>query len=170
MIHASIGRPIPVELTADPWMAGRIRRLAVTSLVALGMIWWAAEATLDAGEVVSLLLVSGWILMPLTLAASLRAAQIRYLLVVPASLVTLGLIGICLTALPPAPAAATGWLLITAGIVLGGWLGVWLWYRILPVPPMLRDPSAAGRWVLIGVHVGLVVGGWVLAASPLLMT
>jgi hypothetical protein len=50
---------------------------------------------------------------------------------------------------------------------MGGGLGLWLWYRLLPVPAALDDPGSPGRWLLIGVHVALVVGGWLLAATAL---
>jgi hypothetical protein len=82
--------------------------------------------------------------------------------------VTLGLLAVSLGWAPePAPAAA-GWPLMTAGVLLGGALGLWLWFRLLPVPAALDDPLAGGRWGLIAVHVVLVVVGWVLAATALL--
>ncbi|MCJ7709607.1 MAG: hypothetical protein MUQ32_02145, partial [Chloroflexi bacterium] len=61
-----------------------------------------------------------------------------------------------------------GWLLMTIGVGLGGVLGLWLWFRLMPVPAALDDPLAPGRWALIGVHVALVVIGLALAATALL--
>jgi hypothetical protein len=168
VIHAALGRPVPVELTDDPRVRGRVQRLAGVSLVALGLITGLAAATLQASAALVALLALGWASMPAALVWSLVDARARYLLVVPSTLVTLGLLGICLTALPPAAAAAAGWVLVTAGVLLGGALGVWLWFRLLPVPAALGDPLSVGRWALIAVHVGLVVVGWGLAATALL--
>ena len=164
MIHASLRRPIPVELTDDVRIARRSRRLAAVSVVALGLIWALAWASLAVPTAVLVALALGWILMPTTLVAGLVVPAVRYLLVVPASLVTAGLVAICAKWLPASPAAATGWLLLTAGIALGGLLGIWLWFRVVPVPAALDDPESRGRWGLIGVHVTLVVAGWLLAA------
>jgi hypothetical protein len=58
-----------------------------------------------------------------------------------------------------------GWMLVTAGVLLGGTLGLWTWYRVLPVPPPLDDPVAPGRWALIGVHVALVLLGLVMLVA-----
>jgi len=82
--------------------------------------------------------------------------------------VSLALLAICVAWLPAKPMAAAGWWLLTGGVLLGGGLGLWLWYRVLPVPRALDDPYAAGRWWLIGLHVGLIVAGWGLAAAPLI--
>jgi hypothetical protein len=57
---------------------------------------------------------------------------------------------------------------MTIGVGLGGVLGLWLWFRLAPVPAALDDPLAPGRWGLIAVHVALVAIGWSLAASSLL--
>jgi hypothetical protein len=57
---------------------------------------------------------------------------------------------------------------MAAGVGLGGTLGLWLWYRVLPAPGALDDPLSPGRWALIAVHIGLVVVGWALAATALL--
>jgi hypothetical protein len=38
-------------------------------------------------------------------------------------------------------------------------LGAWFWFRWLPVPRSLHNPFAPGRWVLIGVHVGMIIVG-----------
>jgi hypothetical protein len=168
MIHRALRRPVPVELTGEPRIVRRVRRLAGTSIVALGLVWALARTALHVPPAVDVLLLSGWILMPSILVWSLFDSRVRYLLVLPALLVTVGLATICLSWLPAAPVAAAGWVLLTLGIALGGGLGLWLWYRLLPVPAWLDDPYAPGRWALIGIHVALVVTGWVLAATPLL--
>jgi hypothetical protein len=168
VIHAALGRAVPVELTADRRVRGRVMRLAAVSLVALGLVTGLAAVTLDAPPAVMASLAAGWILMPTALAWSLRELRARYLLVVPSSLVTVGLLAICVGWMPPAAPAAAGWLLMTAGVGLGGALGLWLWFRLLPVPAALDDPLAPGRWALIAVHVALVVVGWTLAATALL--
>jgi hypothetical protein len=167
VIHRALGRPVPVELGDDPRMRGRVTRLTAVSLVALGLVLWLAIATLAAPPAVLAMLALGWVLMPAVLAWSLREPAARYLLVVPASLVTLGLLAICIGWLPAPGVAAAGWVSMTAGVGLGGALGLWLWYRVVPVGARLDDPVAPGRWALIAVHVGLVVAGWALAATAL---
>ena len=64
--------------------------------------------------------------------------------------------------------AGLGWLLILVGVVLGGLMGLWFWFRVVPVPTALDAPDGAGRWAIIAVHVGLIVVGIALAASALL--
>jgi hypothetical protein len=167
VIGAAASQRIPVELTRDPRFERRIRRLTVVSAVALGLIWVMAVATLEAPLAVDSVLAAGWLLMPSTLVASLLSPRLRYGLVVPASLVSVGLLAVCLGWLPADPVVALGWLLVTAGVALGGGLGLWFWYRPLPVPARLDDPFSTGRWGLIGVHVTLVVTGFVLAARAL---
>jgi len=167
MEHA-IRRRIPVELSDEPRMAGRVKRLGVVSLVALGLVWILAVATVDAPPPVVGALAAGWALMPTILFASLSRPRLRYALMVPASLVGIGLLAISAWWLPAEPVAAAGWVLMTAGVLLGGALGLWFWYRLLPVPALLDDPNSSGRWGLIGVHVALIVIGWGLAAAPLL--
>lgn len=159
--------PRPVELSDDGRFAGRVRRLAATAVVALGAIWWLAAATLDAPAAVGAALMLGWALMPTVLAASLARPFLRYALVVPASLVSVGLLAICVAWLPPQPIAAAGWVSITVGVLLGGVGGVWFWFRLLPVPSALDEPFSSGRLALIGLHVALIVAGIVLAATPL---
>lgn len=171
MIHEALGRPVPVELTDDRRVRRRVQRLAVVSLVALGLIWALASSTLEEPMVVTSVVTSmlgiGAFLMPGFLAWSLVEPRHRYLLIVPSTLVSLALLAICLGLLPSAPIAAAGWQLMTGGVLLGGALGLWLWFRVLPVPAALDDPYAPGRWLLIGVHVGMIVIGWLLAASVL---
>jgi hypothetical protein len=161
-------RRIPVELSTDPAFAARVRRLGFVSLIALGLVWGLSVATLEAPPLVSASLAAGWALMPITLFVSLARPTIRYALVVPASLVTLGLLAIVVAWLPPEPMAAIGWLFITAGVALGGLLGLWFWYRLVPVPARLNEPFSPARWTLIGIHVGLILLGLALAATPLL--
>jgi hypothetical protein len=158
----------PIELSADPRFAARVKRLAAVSLVALGLIWALASATLHAPVGLNAALAAGWVLMPTTLLASLVEPRLRYALVVPASLVGFGLLAVSAWWLPTNPVAASGWLLMTAGVLLGGVLGIWFWLRLLPVPRALDDPFSSGRWALIAVHVALIVLGLVLAATGLL--
>ena len=150
----------PVELSADPRFARRVRRLIAVSVVALGVITLLAWDDGASGMAVALLAV-GWATMPSVLAVSLRAPRTRYLLVVPATVVTLGLL---LVSTSDAGSARLGWWSITAGVGLGGVLGMWLWYRLMPVPRCLDDPFAAGRWALITVHVAAIAVGVVLVA------
>lgn len=166
-MSAVLRRGTPIELSADPRFSGRVRRLALTSVVALGLIWVLAVATLEAPPVVGIALAAGWLLMPAILVASLARPAVRYALVVPATLVGLSLLAISWAWLPDHSVAATGWLLLTTGILLGGWLGLWFWYRLLPVPRQLDDPFSPARLALIGVHVALIVIGLLFAALPL---
>jgi hypothetical protein len=159
-----VARPRAVEMSDDPRFARRVRRLALVASVALGVIWALAVSTLAASPLVEISLAAGWILMPTVLAASLALPALRYALVVPATLVSGGLLAICAWWLPAAPIPATGWVLMTAGIALGGLLGLWFWFRLLPVPDALHDPFAPGRIMLIKAHVGLIVVGGLLAA------
>ena len=168
MIHRAVGRAVPVELTDDRRIRRRVVRLAGVSLVALGIVAGLAAATLEAPAAIIASLALGWVLMPAVLAWSLRDVRVRYLLVLPSSLVTVGLLAICVGWLPVTATAAAGWLLVLAGVGLGGALGLWLWFRLLPVPAALDDPLAPGRWALIAVHVALVVTGGALAATVLL--
>lgn len=157
-----------LELSDDRRMAGRVRRLARTAAVALGIIWWLAVSTLEAPPMVGASLLLGWASMPAILVMSLRRPRLRYALVLPSSLVGVPLLGISALFLPASAVAAAGWLLITAGILLGSALGLWFWYRVLPVPRALDDPFSAGRIALIGVHVALIVAGAALASTGLL--
>lgn len=168
MSTALAGRRLPVELSADPTFARRVRRLGLVSLVALGAIWGLAVMTLDAPPLVDGALLAGWALMPAVLFASLARPVLRLGLTLPATLVTLGLLAIAVAWLPPSPIASVGWVLILAGVALGGGMGLWLWYRLLPVPAALSDPFSPARWTLIGVHVALIVLGLALAATALL--
>jgi hypothetical protein len=163
----ALARELPIEMTGDPRFAPRVKRLASTSMVALGLIWALAVVTLEAPPLVDAALAAGWLLMPTTLFASLARPRLRYGLVVPSTLVGVGLLAVSVRWLPNDPVAATGWLMMTAGVLLGGLLGLWFWYRLAPVPIRLNDPFSGGRWVLIGVHVLLIVVGLLLASLPL---
>jgi hypothetical protein len=170
MIHRVLGRPVPVELTNDPRIIGRVKRLSAVSVVMLGLIWALSVSTLGAPFWVDALLFAGWILMPTILLASLSVQAARYWLVLPSMLVSLGLASVIVGWLPSQPIAASGWLLITAGVALGGVLGLWLWFRVLPVPDGLDDPVSPGRWALIGLHVTLVVSGVLLVIGGSIVT
>lgn len=148
-----------MEMSGSFEFAGRIRRLVLVSAIALGSIWFVAINKLDLPVWVESLLLAGWVLMPTLLAISLRRPAARYLIAVPASLVSAALVAILVLELPATMAATIGWLLITTGILLGGSLGLWFWYRLLPVPGGLDYPFSPGRWVLVGIHVGLIVIG-----------
>lgn len=153
-----------LEMSSDPAFERRVRRLRNVSTIALGVIFGLAVGTLDAGWPIDLVLLLGWLLMPVVLGSSLWHAEIRLLVAVPATLVGLALVTICAVALPADPIARAGWLSVTLGIAWGGFLGAWFWYRWLPVPSTLDAPYSKGRWILIGVHVALVVAGLLLVA------
>ncbi len=161
MKAALLGRA-GVEMTADPAFNNRVRRLTAVSVFALGAVWALTVGTLDTHPGIEFALLAGWILMPVLLGLSLRSPGIRFFVALPATLVSGGLIGICLTALPADGTARAGWLSTTAGILLGGTLGAWFWYRWLPVPRMLDDPFSPGRWALIALHVSGAVAGLLL--------
>jgi hypothetical protein len=104
------------------------------------------------------LLVAAWITMPTVLVVSLERPHLRYLLVVPSSMASIGLLLTATTFEDPA-LAAIGWWLIAAGVWLGGALGAWFWYRWVPVPAALNDPFSTARWSLVAVHIALIVLG-----------
>lgn len=166
-VPASVRLTPPIEMTGDPRFAPRVKRLAFTSLVALGVVWGLAIATLEAPPLVDASLAAGWVLMPATLFASLVRPRLRYGLVVPSTLVGVGLLAVSIAWLPGDPVAAAGWLMMTAGVLMGAVLGLWFWYRLFPVPASLDDPFSKGRWALVGLHIALIVVGLVLAARPL---
>ncbi len=152
-----------VEMTRDTRFGVRVIRLAATSVVALGLIWGFQFATLNTPAFVGVSLAAGWALMPVLLTASLRWPTARYGLALPSTLVGVGLVAICLTALPPDwGVSRVGWLMTTAGVLMGGVLGLWFWFRLAPVPRFLDDPFGPGRWTLVGVHIALIVVGLAL--------
>lgn len=148
----------PTEMSLNRRFQARLRRLTLVSSVALGLIFLLAVTTTDAGWVATGLLLGGWVLMPTLLYAGLERAWFRYLLTAPATMVSAGLFLVAVGFDGP-PVELAGWWLITAGVMFGGSLGAWFWYRLLPVPRRLEDPFSTGRWTLISVHVGLVVIG-----------
>ena len=157
--------PGPLELSADPRFRRRIVRLSIVSAVALGLIWALATATPGVPPAVGLLFLAGWLLMPLTLVASLSRPRLRYGLVVPASLVSVGLLAVVVGWPPADTTALAGWLLLLLGVALGGGLGLWFWYRLLPVPAGLDDPFSPARWGLVGLHIALTVVGMILVGA-----
>jgi hypothetical protein len=167
-VSGVVRRETPVELSVDPRFAGRVRRLAATAVVALGLIWALAITTLEAPPLVVVMLALGWVTMPTILVASLARPRLRYALVVPSMLVGTGLLAISAAWLPAHAIAAAGWLLMTGGILLGGLLGLWFWFRVVPVPDGLDDPFSPGRMALIGVHIALIVAGLTLATLALI--
>lgn len=168
MAGPTAGQHHPVELSADQQFTARVVRLVMISAVALGVIWVLATATDGVARWILILLFAGWLAMPSLLAVSLIRPRTRYLLVVPAGLVTIGLTGICLTALPSSGAGRVGWPLLTAGILLGASLGGWFWYRWVPVPSAFAAPFSPGRWLLVTLHAGLIVAGAALVIVGLL--
>ena len=152
---------MPVELTNDRAFSGRVIRLAATSAVVLGLLW-ASGTTLDANPSIEKALAGGWILMPSILALSLRWPRLRYALMLPSVMVVGALLAITATALPESLGARVGWLLITLGVLEGSVLGMWFWFRWVPVPVGLDDPFARARWLLIFFHVASIVVGLVL--------
>jgi hypothetical protein len=157
------GRSRPVELSDDPAFARRVLRLGLVSLVAPGLIWLAATTRTEAPEPLPAALFAGWWLMPTILFASLPRPPLRWLLTLPATLITLPALAIAARYPPDAAAARLGWVLIAAGLLLGGALGGWFWYRLAPVPAALDAPFAPARWRLVALHVGLLVAGLALA-------
>ena len=158
-----------VEMTRDARFGVRVIRLAATSVVALGLIWGFQLATMQLPAFVGICLAAGWALMPVLLIASLRWPVARYGLALPSTLVGVGLIAICLMALPAEwGAARVGWLMTTAGVLMGGVLGLWFWFRLVPVPCFLDDPFSPGRWILVAAHIALIVVGLALIGFSLL--
>lgn len=158
----------PVELTSDPAFAKRVIRLAMTSAVALGLICVLAAVTLETNRGIRVSLALGWVLMPTILLLSLRRPVLRYALAVPSGLVGVALLLICAGDVPNGSIARAGWTLLTAGILVGSVLGIWFWFRWLPVPDRLHPPFSSGRWALIVLHVLLMTAGIVLIAATTL--
>lgn len=146
----------------------RVVRLMITSLLALSSISLLAFATLETSMAVRIGLAAGSLLMPLTLGLSLRWPTFQNALIIPSLLVSLSLLAICGFHLPTDRIARAGWLLITVGIMAGGALGAWFWFRWAPVPATLADPFSSGRWALIGIHAGLVVAGLAIVGTSAL--
>jgi hypothetical protein len=156
-----------VEMTADRAFARRVIRLAFTSAVALGVVWALARTVRQAHPAIAWLLAGGWLLMPTVLFASLSRPLLRYALVVPATLVSVALVALSVAVIPVGGMAAVGWVLVTCGVLVGGTLGLWFWFRLMPVPAALNDPFSRWRWALVGIHVMLVVSGLLLVGADL---
>lgn len=157
-----------VEMSADPLFEMRIRRLIAISAVALGLLCLLAFTTTDARTIWLVLLIGGWLSMPILLAASLKRPVLRYLLTAPAAMVSTGLLGVAL-GFEGSAVAHLGWWIMAAGVSAGGTLGAWFWYRWMPVPRSLDRPFSTGRWTLIAIHAGLVmVGGGLVALGVVL--
>lgn len=140
-------------------MSARIRRLAIVSTVALGIIWWLARRDGLAAPATDAALFAGWLLMPATLLLGLRERRSLPLVAVPSTLVTLGLLAVSVASMSDGNASSAGWLLVLTGVLMGDALGAWLWFGYLPVPQAFRDPHALGRLLLIAAHVALILGG-----------
>lgn len=151
----------PVEMTTDPGFTARIRRLIGVSIVALGSITLLVFVVADAGWLPTALLISAWVLMPALLAYSLSKPVWRYLLALPAVAASVALLLVAIESTGPSWAWA-GWWMMTIGVLSGGSLGTWFWYRWLPVPRPLDEPFSRGRWVLVSIHAGLIATGWLL--------
>lgn len=155
-----------MELSDDPAFSRRIVRLLVTSAVVLGLLWDLARGIANLASLWEKGLLWGWVLMPTILGLSLRWPRLRYALMVPSFLVSVSLLGLCCTALPREALAAAGWILVTTGVLLGGVLGIWFWFRWLPVPNGLDQPFSRGRWTLVVIHISLIVIGLGCLALP----
>jgi hypothetical protein len=164
-MRTSVLRRTGIEMSGDPVFLPRVRRLAAVSSVALGIIWFLAIRTTEPHSVaIDGALLAGWVLMPAVLWGSIRRPEMRPIVFLPSALVTVGLFALCLTALPGDAVVRGGWLLITAGILFGGFLGGWFWFRWFPVPDSLDAPFGPPRWTLIGAHVAMIVAGIALVA------
>jgi hypothetical protein len=158
---ASLRRPGP-EMTGDPQFGRRIKRLVAVSAIALGLITlFVATVADDPGWLPPTLMAGGWVLMPTILAYSLRRPSLRYLLALPAGAVSAALVLVSVRFADPGWATA-GWWMMTAGVLMGGSLGMWFWYRLAPIPQALDRPFSPGRWALVATHIGLISVGWLL--------
>ena len=163
-VRISTGSSRPIELSADPEFAHRVRRLGLVSLVAPGLIWWLATTRLAVPPPLLVSLLAGWWLMPTVLFASIPTPSLRPLLIVPATLITVPVLVIAVWQRPDPLLSALGWTLLAVGLLLGGVMGGWFWFRWAPVPDPFDDPFAPARWGLIAVHVGCIVVGFALVA------
>jgi hypothetical protein len=163
-VIARVSHSRPIEQSADPKFSRRVRRLGLVSLVAPGLIWWLAATRLAVPSALHASLLAGWWLMPAVLFASIPSPALRPLLTVPATLITAPVLAIAVWWRPDRPVPALGWSLIAVGLLLGGVMGGWFWFRWAPVPAALDDPFSPARWALIALHVGGLGAGFVLAA------
>ena len=148
-----------VEMSAGGPFDRRVRRLAGVSLIVLGVLWALARATSDNDPMAGSTMLAGWLLMPSLLTLSLKHPALRYLLSLPSVLVFVGVVATIQCVPDGRTTLAAGWVLVAVGIALGGMLGMWFWYRWLPVPAALDDPFSRSRRALIGIHVALILGG-----------
>jgi len=153
-----------IELSAASSFSRRVRRLGLVSLVGPGLIWWLAATRLAVPPELLTVLFVGWWLMPAVLFASIPFPALRPLLIAPATLITAPVLAIAVWWPPDRPVAALGWGLIVVGLLLGGVIGGWFWFRWAAVPAALDDPFSPARWGLIVVHVGCIILGFALAA------
>jgi len=152
-----------LEMTTDRIFGHRVRRLVVITAVGLGVL--AGFAYLDGAPLWALgMLGFGSLSVPFTLACSLRRPRARRALLVPAVAVPIGLAGVAGAA---SEATAAGWIVALAGLAAGAFLGLWFWFRWLPVPWILDDPFGWPRVALVGVHIGLILAGGALIAAGL---
>lgn len=153
----------PTEMTNDPRFRRRIERLVLISAAALGVITLLVVWAANTGWVATGLMLAGWVTMPTLLAASLSRPHLRYLLAVPATIVSASLLVVAI-GLDGSAWARAGWWSMAAGVLAGGALGAWFWYRWVPVPRPFDEPFSRGRWALIAVHAGLVIAGGAVVA------
>jgi hypothetical protein len=155
----------PIELSADPRFARRVRRLGIVSLAGPGLLWWLAATRLALPPPLLTAMLAGWLLMPSVLFASIPLPALRPLLIVPASLITAPVLGIVVWWSPERLIPSLGWALIAVGLLIGAVAGGWFWFRWGPPPPAaFDDPFSPARWGLIALHVGCLAVGFVLAA------
>lgn len=148
----------PTEMSVDAHFARRVRRLVAISSIMLGVITLLAALSPESEPFAIGLLVAGWILMPTMLDVSVERPRLRYMLMLPATLVAAGLISVASSA-PGWSIVTAGWWLVTVGVLFGGGLGMWFWYRWIPVPRDLDNPFSLRRATLIVIHVTLIVAG-----------
>lgn len=148
-------------------MHGRLTRLSWVGATFLLLITVLAATRTTAQWWIVAMLGSGWLTMTPSLLATRHNPRHLSWVLVPSGLVATGLVGLCITALPAAMPARVGWIMLTVGIWLGVALGLWLWFRLAPIPEVLRDPVGPGRWALITLHVApiLLAFGLLLSAS-----
>jgi hypothetical protein len=110
-------------------------------------------------------LLSGWLLMPAVLFASIPLPSLRPLLILPATLITTPVLAIAVWWSPERPLLSLGWSLLAVGLLIGAAAGGWFWFRWgPPVPAAFADPFSPARWAIIAIHVGSLCAGFVLAA------
>ena len=135
----------------------RALRLAAVSLVALAVVYRLAAIEPAAGPAERAMIGAGWLLMPLALVLVARVPRFRTILVLPASLATVGVFLVAAQTLPSA-----GWLALSVGLAFGGMLGAWLWFGWAPAPGLRAQPRHPLRLALVAVHVAIVLAGLAL--------